>query len=302
VLGVLGVLADGLEPLTDPQRRQHLEAFVSQIAAAMERAELAEEAQRARVQVESEQLRNALLSSVSHDLRTPLAVVTGAASTLLEANIAADTRRELTETILHESDRLNRLVRNLLDVTRVEAGALRVHKEWQPLEEVVGSALHRLDSALVGRTISTDLPSDLPLVPLDSVLIEQVLVNLLENAAKYTPADAPIAIEARANAQGNQIQVTVADRGPGISPGEEERIFDKFFRAQKAPSPSSSGAPSRSQVEQGRGGAGLGLTICRGIVAAHDGRIWAENREGGGAAFHIALPIEGEPPRLELAP
>ncbi|WP_394822800.1 ATP-binding protein [Pendulispora albinea] len=289
VLGVLGVKPDSPELLLDPQRRQHLEAFVSQIAAAMERAELAEEAQRARVQVESEQLRNALLSSVSHDLRTPLAVVTGAASTLLEGNVGGDTRRELTETILHESDRLARLVRNLLDATRLEAGSLRVHKEWQPLEEVVGSALHRLDSALVGRSISTDLPGDLPLVALDSVLIEQVLVNLLENAAKYTPPHAPIAIEARARIQESEVQVTVADRGPGISPGEEERIFEKFFRAQQ----NTTGL---------RGGAGLGLTICRGIIAAHGGRIWAENRDGGGAFFHFTLPIEGEPPRLELSP
>ncbi|WP_394847322.1 sensor histidine kinase KdpD [Pendulispora brunnea] len=287
-LGVLGALATTPESLIEPQRRQHLEAFGAQLAAAMERAELAEEAQHARLQIESEQLRNALLSSVSHDLRTPLAVVTGAASTLLERNIAEGTRRELTETILHESDRLNRLVRNLLDVTRVEAGALRVKKEWQPLEEVVGAALHRVDAALQGREIITDLPDDLPLVPLDSVLIEQVLVNLLENAAKYTPAHASISIAARAQHKPeNQVQVTVADRGPGIAPGEEERIFEKFYRAQ-----------------EGRGGAGLGLTICRGIVAAHGGRIWAENRstDEGGAMFHFTLPIEGEPPNLELQP
>ncbi|HWL88340.1 MAG TPA: sensor histidine kinase KdpD, partial [Polyangiaceae bacterium] len=307
VVGVLGVLAapdaadaeDRSDPLTDPQRREHLEAFASQIAAAMERAGLAEEAQSARLQIESEQLRNSLLSSVSHDLRTPLAVVTGAASTLLEGHVTGDTRRELTETILHETDRLNRLVRNLLDVTRVEGGALQVHKEWQPLEEVVGSALHRLDAALGQRPIATALAADLPLVPLDSVLIEQVLVNLLENAAKYTPSDAPIDIEARAYPGERQVQVTVADRGAGIPAGEEERIFDKFFRTQKVLVEDRTGAPARGQAGEGRGGAGLGLTICRGIVSAHGGRIWADNREGGGAAFHFTLPIEGEPPTLE---
>lgn len=259
--------------------RPYLDAFTAQIAASLERARLAELAQQASLRVEAEQLRNALLSSVSHDLRTPLAVITGTASTLLEERIPPPVRRELTETIVEEADRLARLVRNLLDMTRLEAGAVRVKKEWGSLEEVVGSALERMGSALDGRPVETEIPADLPLVPFDPVLVEQVLVNLLENAVKYTPAGSPIRIGARI--AGDAVEVTVADRGPGIPAGEEERVFDKFQRAEK-----------------GRGGVGLGLTICRGIVVAHGGRIRAERREGGGAVFTFTLPIEGEPPVL----
>jgi two-component system sensor histidine kinase KdpD len=244
--------------------------------------EQAEEAHRARLQIETEQLKNSVLSSVSHDLRTPLAVITGTAGTLLDARIDDSTRRELTDTILQESERLNRLVQNLLDMSRVESGALFVKKQWQPLEEVVGTALNRMEKTLGDRTVDIELPADLALVPLDSVLIEQVLVNLLENAAKYTPPGAPVGIHA---AQvGGAVEVTIADRGPGIEAGQEDRVFEKFFRARPD-----------------RGGAGLGLTICKGIVLAHGGRIWAERREGGGALFRFTLPIDGEPPMLEPA-
>jgi two-component system sensor histidine kinase KdpD len=280
-VAVLGVRqADPARPLT-PDTRQHLAAFANQIASAIERTELASEAQWAQLQMETEQMRSSLLSSVSHDLRTPLAVVTGAASTMLEDSVSEGTRRELTETILQEAQRLNRLVRNLLDMTRLEAGALRVNKEWQPLEEVVGSALNRLEDALAGRKISTALAPDLPLVPLDAVLIGQVLVNLLENALKYTPAGSPIDIQAQARP--GSVEIVVADRGPGVTAGEESRIFEKFYRA-----PGAEG-----------GGAGLGLAICRGIVMAHGGRISVENRPGGGAAFRVQLPVEGQPPTLE---
>jgi two-component system sensor histidine kinase KdpD len=231
--------------------------------------------------METEQMRSSLLSSVSHDLRTPLAVVTGAASTLLEDTIDASTRRELTETILQEAQRLNRLVRNLLDMTRLEAGALRVNKEWQPLEEVVGSALNRMEDALSGRHVRIELAPDLPLVPLDAVLIEQVLVNLLENAVKYTPPGSPLEVGASTRPGG--VEVVVADHGPGIPPGEEKRIFDKFYRVNAA-----SG-----------GGVGLGLAICRGIVMAHGGQLFVQNRAGGGAIFRFQLPVEGQAPTLE---
>jgi len=183
-------------------------------AQAVERAHLADEAQRVQLQMETEQMRSSLLSSVSHDLRTPLAVVTGAASSLLQDSIDAATRVELTETILEEAQRLDCLVRNLLDMTRLEAGAVRVNKEWQPLEEVVGSALSRMEDALAGRQVLTDLAPDLPLVPLDAVLVQQLFVNLLENALKYTPAQSPIEIRAYARAAG--VEIIVADRGPGI--------------------------------------------------------------------------------------
>jgi len=284
VLGVReasSVQVEDTKRLLNPETRQHLAAFANQIASAIERTELAGEAQWAQLQMETEQMRSSLLSSVSHDLRTPLAVVTGAASTLLENSVDSATRHELTETILQEAERLNLLVRNLLDMTRLEAGALRVKKEWQPLEEVIGSALNRMEDALAGRPIVTDLARDLPLVPLDAVLIEQVLVNLLENATKYTPAGSALEISARARRGG--VEVEVADHGPGIPAGEEERIFEKFYRAHAG---------------QG-GGVGLGLAICRGIIMAHGGQLFAQNREGGGALFRFRLPIDGEPPALD---
>ena len=192
-----------------------------------------------------------------------------------------EVRRDLLQTIVEEAQRMNRLIGNLLDMIRVETQTLVVQKEWQPLEEPIGVALIRLDERLQGREVQVQLPPDLPLVPLDGLLIEEVLINLLENAVKYTPAGSPITISARVDNQ--TIVVDVADRGPGLPPGEEARIFDKFYRSVGAP-------PG--------GGVGLGLTICRGIVQAHGGRIWAENRPGGGAVFRFTLPIEGTPPTL----
>lgn len=282
-VAVLALRSADPERLLAPEARQHLTALANQIASSIERSELASEAQWAQLRMETEQMRSSLLSSVSHDLRTPLAVVTGAASTLLEDAVPDATRRELTETILQEAQRLNRLVRNLLDMTRLEAGALRVNKDWQPLEEVVGSALNRVEDALAGRKVATDLAPDLPLVPLDAVLIEQVLVNLLENGVKYTPSGSPIEIGARAQPGG--VVLSVCDRGPGIPPGQELRIFEKFYRV-----PGVEGS-----------GFGLGLAICRGIAMAHGGDLSAHNRIGGGAEFRIQLPIEGEPPTLDTA-
>jgi two-component system sensor histidine kinase KdpD len=167
-------------------------------------------------------------------------------------------------------------VRNLLDMTRLEAGALKVHKEPQPLEEVVGAALNRLEDRLRGREVTVTIPSELPLLPFDSALIEQVLINLLENATKYTPSGTPIDITARL--ESGAAIVEVADRGPGIDRQNVERVFDKFYR-----------------VREGEGGGvGLGLTICRGIVAAHGGRIWVEERLGGGALFRFTIPLDDE--------
>jgi two-component system, OmpR family, sensor histidine kinase KdpD len=234
-----------------------------------DQAAKAHEAQR---RVEAEQLRSSLLSSVSHDLRTPLAVITGTATTLTDARLDPAVRADLAETIVQEAGRLERLVRNLLDVTRVEGGALRVEKEWQPVEEVVGAALANAETVLGARPVSTNLPQEL-VAPFDAVLVHQVLVNLLENAAKYTASASPIEISA-SRADG-AIEIGVADRGPGVPPGDETRIFDKFYRAEKGKG----------------GGVGLGLTICKGIVTAHGGRIWAENRAGGGAAFRFTLPL-----------
>ncbi len=280
-VGVLALFAEPPSRLDDPDERQLLYTIAGLIGSALERTELAEEARRASLRIETEQLRNALLSSVSHDLRTPLGVVTGATSALLEDGAPQDeaTRRELLRTAHEEALRLNRLVNNLLDMTRLEAGALRVHKEAQPLEEVVGAALNRVEDRLRGRDVRTDIPANLPLVPLDSVLIEQVLINLLENATKYTPPGSPIDIVARAI--DGKMQVEVSDRGPGVAPQNVERVFDKFYRVREAEG----------------GGVGLGLTICRGIVAAHGGRIWVEERAGGGAVFRFTLPLEPSPAR-----
>jgi two-component system sensor histidine kinase KdpD len=259
-----------------------LETFANQTALAIERATLAEEAQAAQLRVEGERLRNSLLSSVSHDLRTPLAVITGSASTLLESGgaLEATVQQGLLQTIREEAERLNRLVQNLLEMTRLEAG-VEVRKEWHSLEEVLGAALSRLEMALRDRPVHTDMAKDLPLVPMDDVLVEQVLINLLENAAKYTPADT--AIDVRAWPEDDQVMVEVADRGPGLAAGDENHIFEKFYR----------GAARDAR------GAGLGLAICRAILEAHGGRIWAQNRSDGGAIFRFSLPVDGTPPHIE---
>jgi two-component system sensor histidine kinase KdpD len=179
---------------------------------------------------------------------------------------------------------LDRLLKNLLDMMRIEAGAVHLNKEWHPLEEVVGAALARLEERLRSHTVYTRFPADLPMVRIDGVLLEQVLINLLENAAKYAPAGSTI--ELSASAGDHEVVVEVADRGQGIPTDEEVRIFDKFYRAK----------PTRE------GGVGLGLTICRGIIEAHGGRIWAENRSGGGAVFRFAIPLSDEQPPLAAEP
>ena len=285
-IGVVGLRPADPQRFDDPTLQRLIETFAGQAALALERAMLAERAQREQLEIEAERLRTALLSSLSHDLRTPLGAITGAASSLLEEHSALSqpARQDLLKTILEEARRMNRLIGNLLDMIRVESGALEVQKEWQPLEETVGVALIRLDDRLREHPVTVRLPPDLPLVPVDGVLIEQVFVNLLENAVKYTPLGTPIDISAEATP--GIVRVEVADRGPGLSPEEETRIFDKFYRAPGTPS---------------QGGIGLGLTICRGIITAHGGRIWAENRTGGGAVFRFTLPLTGAKPMPVLA-
>jgi two-component system, OmpR family, sensor histidine kinase KdpD len=285
---VFGVLVT--PPLPDffenPDNCELLDAFATQVALAFERAQIAEDAQRALFDVQKERLRNALLSSVSHDLRTPLAVVKGAVTALLDRNseLTASRRQEYLETISEEASRLNRLVRNLLDMTSLEAGALHARKEWQPLEEVVGVALNRMEEPLQNRPVRVAIAPDAALAPFDATLLEQVLVNLVENAVRYTPSGSPIDIRATREERG--VQVEIADRGPGIAPGQEERIFEKFKRA----------APPTT------GGMGLGLTICRGIIAVHGGTIWCENRPGGGASFRFLLPRDANAPLLDGLP
>ncbi len=283
VLGILGVRPSKPDRLAGYDDRQHLDSLVGQMATALDRTFLAEQAHEARRQAEREQLRNSLLSSVSHDLRTPLTVITGTASTLLTTHLDPAVQRELIESVLSEAERLNRLVRNLLDMTRIEGGAVEVRKEWESLEESVGAALERVSPSMIAHDrVTTHMPQDLSLVPFDSILLQQVLVNLLENAAKYTPPGSPI--EICGVRQDASIEVTVSDRGPGLREGEEEKIFAKLYRAEK-----------------GRGGGvGLGLTICRGIITAHGGSIWAKNRPGGGCEFHFTLPVHGKPPTIDV--
>jgi two-component system sensor histidine kinase KdpD len=279
-VGVLGLFPESRRRFDDPDQRYLLDSFASQMAAAMERAELAEEAEHQRLQADTERMRNALLSSVSHDLRTPLAVIAGAASTLLNEKqpLPIDERKSLLQSIYDEGDRLNRLIGNLLDMTRLESGALKVKREWYPVQEIVGVALNRTERLLQGRELRVTAPADL-LAPVDDVLVEQALVNVLENAAKYSRDGSPI--EVRAAVENRELVLDVADRGPGIAAGDEERIFEKFYRGQTEKSPT---------------GAGLGLTIARAIALAHGGRLVARNRDGGGACFTFTLPIEGEPP------
>ncbi len=283
--GVLGARPMRSNKPFDPIQVHLLETFARLTALAVERAELAETAERTRLQMEAERSRNSLLSAVSHDLRTPLAAIAGASSTLAEsdADLDAATRRELAESIYDESERLNRLVANLLDMTRLEGGAISVRKEWQPIEEIIGVVLNRLGRQLKNLTVEMHLDPNLPLVPIDDLLIQQVLMNLLENAIRFAPVGSVIDLSASAGE--GEVKIEVADRGPGLKPGDEQRVFDKFYRA--------AGDGSRS-------GAGLGLAICRGIIDLHSGRIWAENRADGGAVFSFTIPVVGEPPKVDL--
>jgi len=282
-----GVLAFAMPAGRIPSARELrlARAMLAQGCDALAKASALEAREQGRLEVAAEQLRTALLSSLSHDLRTPLANIEGAASTLVadDARLSAEVRGELAEGILVESRRMHHLVANLLDMVRVESGTLAVHREWQPLEEALGVAYLRVEERLGDREVTLALPKDLPLVSIDELLVEQVFINLLENAIRHTPAHSPITITAWTEAA--EVVVEVADRGPGVPPGASEQVFEKFVRVGSAPP---FGTPH---------GAGLGLTICRGIVTAHGGRIWVEPRPGGGAAFRFTLPLAGSPPR-----
>ncbi|MBV8759902.1 MAG: sensor histidine kinase KdpD [Deltaproteobacteria bacterium] len=277
--GVACVQIERARRRIDLEGRRLIEAIARQAGVAIARLRLAGEAREAALRVQAEELRSSLLSTVSHDLRTPLAIITGTASELRDRTVGAD--RESLDTIVDETRRLTKILENLLAITRVESGA-DVKREWVPVEEIVGAALARTESVLAGRDVAIHVDAELG-VEVDPVLTEQLLLNLLENAAKHTPAATPI--EIRALRDGVGVAIEVSDRGPGLPPGPPEQVFAKFFR----------GPDTRTA------GAGLGLAVCRGIAVAHGGRIEALRRDGGGATFRVWLP-GGDAPRGEAPP
>jgi two-component system sensor histidine kinase KdpD len=258
------------------ERALLLTASADRIADALRRLALGDAARRAEVHAEMERNRSALLSAVSHDMKTPLASIMTAGSSLLSSSLKNDrTARELLETIVQESERMNAQITNLLSVTRLESGCAIVNKEVEALDDLVFTVLSRFSGRLDGRYVNVDIPADLPMVSVDPVLVDQLLVNLLENALRYTPDGSPLEIRAAMN--GDVIMVEMCDRGPGVSAAERERVFDKFYRGQTA--------------KQNDGGTGLGLTICRAVVLAHGGRIGIFERTGGGARVRFTLPL-----------
>jgi two-component system sensor histidine kinase KdpD len=287
VLGVLAVLPANPRRVLLPEQFHLLETFAGQIAIALERAHLAEQASRAQVEAQTEGLRNALLASISHDLRTPLAVIAGASSSLAERGerLPPAERKALAVSIYEQAHQMGELIANVLEMTRLEAGAIALNRDWHAISEITGSVLRRLDERLATHPVQVDLPVDLPLVRVDAALIEQVLANLLENAVKHTPADTRIVL--RVDREAEALTLSVEDNGPGLPQGDPQQLFAKFHR----------GVPESSV-----GGVGLGLAICRAIVQLHGGRIWAERRPQGGSAFRFTLPLEEAPPvRLEAA-
>jgi len=278
VIGVLGLQPSDSSNYLSPDQRRTLDIFTNQVALAIERARLVEQARQAELLEATEKLQTALLNSISHDLRTPLVSITGALSSLEEGPVMdEEVRRGLIQTGREEAHRLNRLVGNLLDMTRLEAGALRVHNEASDVEDLIGSTLEQFGSRLDDHPVSVDLPDELPLVPMDFVLIEQVLLNIMDNALKYSPAGSPIEIHGRV--EGANLEISVADRGLGIPPDDLLKVFDKFYRVERPGNVS---------------GTGLGLSISKGIVEAHGGSIQAENRRGGGTIISIKLPLGGK--------
>jgi two-component system sensor histidine kinase KdpD len=261
-----------------------LETFANQIALACERAQLSEEAEQVHLQMKTEQIRSSLLSAVSHDLRTPLATITGAASSIMEATdaLTLDNCKQMVKEIYDESMRLNRLVGNLLDMTKLQSGNLQLVRECQAVDEVIGAAISYMEERIKSHVFKTLVPTELLLISADAILIHQVLLNLIENATKYAPIGSEI--EIAAGTDGGMVLLSVADRGPGITAEAKGKIFEKFYREH----------PGTSS------GAGLGLAICSGIVEAHAGQIWVEDRPGGGAIFKFRIPSATAPNDIDF--
>ena len=277
IRGVLAIKPNDRRWLLIPEQQRQIETFASLIAIALERVHYVEVAQETLLKMESERLRNALLTALSHDLRTPLTAMIGLSDSLLMCKLPLD-QHDIATAIRDESRRMGTMVNNLLDMARIQTGEIKLRREWQPIEEVIGSAIRGTRRVLGERKITVVIPPNFPLVDFDAVLIERVFVNLLENAAKYTPLNSAIVVEV--GTQNLDCKVTISDNGSGLPAGQEESIFEKFTRGQQE-----SAAP----------GVGLGLAICRAIVEAHHGKITAANNLYGGAEFNVTLPL-GAPP------
>lgn len=276
--GFIIVRMEGRAPLLESQRTI-LQLMTHQLSLALDRRHLIAEQQRISLQVETERIRNALLSSVSHDLRTPLATIAGSASVLMEdaPQIDSHVSHSLAESIFEESQRLNRIIENLVCSTRLESGAIKIRREWVSIEEIVGTALNRMRKKFRGRALSIKVSADLPLINADGLLLELALVNVLENAVKYTPEGTSIAISAKE--KDGVIVIYIADSGPGIPRDARSQIFERFIRGD----------------QRGAEGIGLGLYICGGIMRAHGGKILVEDSELGGAQFVFEIPAREIP-------
>lgn len=284
-IGVLVLELSAAEKLAQEEQRLFLDTFIGQIANTLERAYLVEQTKEASLKIQSETLRNSLLSSISHDLRTPLATIVAAASTLEtdEERQPDVSRTKLVRTISSEAHRMSDLTTKILEMARLEAGEVVLNRQWYEPEEIIGSALRRLDKTLKERPVNIQIANSQALINVDAVLLQQVIVNLLDNAHKYSPSGNPIDISVETSEQGASIQI--ADRGIGIGSGYEEKIFDKFFQIHP---------------EGAQSGVGLGLSICRAIIESHGGKITASRRQGGGSIFQLWLPFSECPPTIAL--
>ncbi len=284
VMGVLALLPINLRRIFLPEQQKLLETLLRQIGQALSRIRISEQAKSTQMQIEAERLRNSLLSAISHDLRTPLATIVGSASTLLDddVHLKPEDKLDLSRAILDEAERMSNLINNILDMARLDAGIVKLNKQWHPVEEIIGTVLTNLQKHLFGRQVNVSIPPGIPLIFADGVLIEQVLINLIENALRYTPSGTNIDIIIETSQQ--EIKIAVADYGLGIPKGQEEHLFEKFYQANN---------------EGAQSGVGLGLTICRAIVEAHGGAINVRNKLEGGAVFTFTLPNDLTPPKLE---
>lgn len=287
-VGMMGLDIDQQGPLLTPEQRRLLDALIDQGALAIERVNLVEDVERTKLTMETERLRSALLTSISHDLKTPLASVLGAASALRDLSGLSDAERiDLLTTIIEEAERLNRFIANLLDMIRLESGAVRPNTSLHDVSEIVGSALRRAEKILARHHVEVELSPDLPMLEVDPVLFEQLLFNVLDNASKYAPPDTTVRI--RGERFHDKVRIQIEDEGQGIPSGEAEHIFDRFHRAEKG--------------DQVRAGTGLGLTISRGFVEAMGGTISAGNRiDRSGAVFTIEMPVPADPKRIGPTP